>query len=332
MKKQPEKILQISTIKIFIFIVILLTLNILGAYWFYFKSNTNIKVEEFIRPYPLIDVARSFVDQKHYITTIQPLREKLREMSLEYGKDDVSIYVEFLNTGANISINQDTYIWPASLTKVPIAIVALKKIQDGEWNLDSELVLMPEDIDAGSGDEMSMLAGEIVGTRFTVDYLLEALLADSDNTAYRVLYRNISSNELLHFIESIGLDQLATEDGKVSAKEYSRIFRSLYTASYLNREYSQRMLEYLNSSTFNFFLRKSVPENIIFPHKYGEHTIVNAYSDSGIVYVPDRPYIISVMVKGDIEVDSDKEERKAADFMQRVSLEAYNYFSNYSND
>lgn len=320
-----------SQLKIFKGIIAVLVLVIIVGFFYLFNHHSNFRILN-NNPYPLIDLSRNFIDQKHYITNIQPLREKLREMSLEYDKDSVSIYLEFLNTGANISINQESYIWPASLTKVPVAIVAMKKVQDGKWKLNSELVLMAEDMDAGSGAETSMLANEKVGTRFTIEELLKALLEDSDNTAYKILHRNISNNELLDFIESVGLEQLATKDGRVSAKEYSRIFRSLYTASYLNREHSQKILTYLNNAKFTYFLRRGVPENITFPHKYGEHAIVNAYSDSGIVYIENRPYIISVMVKGDMKADSDKEERKAADFMYRVSSETYNYFINYNNE
>lgn len=297
-----------------------------------FFVGSFVSKEKVKNNFPLIDMSRNFIPQSDFITNLQPLREKLKEISLEYSKDDVSIYIEFFNTGANISINPDTYIWPASLTKVPVGIVALKKVQDGEWDLDSELVLMSEDVDAGSGDSYSMIANEIIGTRFTIEELLRSLLEDSDNTAYHMLYRNISTNELLDFLGAIGLEDLIDNKNQMSAKEYSRIFRSLYTASYLDRKHSQLFLEILNESKFTAFLRNSIPEEVPFPHKYGEHAIVNTYSDSGIVYLPNRPYIITVMVRGDIKGDSDKEQRKAADFMNRVSSETYNYLANYSNE
>lgn len=278
-------------------------------------------------PYPLIDFARNFISQKDYIPNIQPIREKIKKMAQEFGNDNVSIYIEFLNTGANISINQDLYIWPASLSKLPFAIVVMKKVEDDIWSLDNELVLTSEDADGNSGDISNLLSDNKVGTRFTIEELLKATLVDSDNTAHNILLRNISKTELRDIIDAVGLERLFAPDGKVSAKEYSRLFRMLYTASYLDREHSQKILEYLNESTFGLFLKAGVPKEIIFPHKYGENIAYSVYADSGIVYLPNRPYLISVMVQGNPKEDPEKEEKRVATFITSVSKEVYDYFS-----
>lgn len=117
----------------------------------------------------------------------------------------------------------------------------------------------------------------------------------------------------------------------MSAKEYSRVLRSLYTASYLSRTGSEKILEWLDAATFNDFLSGSIPESVRFSHKYGEHIELNAYSDSGIVYLPNRPYIISVMVQGKEGEPYEAERQQAGRFMQSISKEVYDYFSNYGD-
>jgi beta-lactamase class A len=296
-------------------------------------SATRDSIKDHMLRYPHIDVARNFLPQDDYIVNIQPLREKLREMAIDFQLEGgkVSAYVEFLNTGANISINPDTYIWPASLTKVPLALAVMKKIEKGEWTLTNELVLMEGDANRYSGDAKHLLSDFPIGTRFTIEQLLESLLADSDNTAYYILLRNVHQDDLKEVIQALGMEALFTEEGQISAKEYSRILRSLYTASFLTRANSERILEWLDSSKFTQFAQQGVPDDVAFPHKFGEDDRMKAYSDSGIVYIPNRPYILSVMVQAREGIPHELAQQEAAAFMAAFSKEAYQYFSTVEN-
>lgn len=283
-------------------------------------------VQERINEYPLIDTARNFIGQEHFIVNIQPLREKIRAMVEEFEAEggDVSLYFEFLNTGANISINPDKRIYPASLAKVPIAMAAMKKVQNGEWKLSNELVLMEDDRDTRSGAEGARLGERPVGTRFTIEELLRELLVNSDNSAYFMLLRNISKAELNEFLENTGLENLFTDEGKISSKEYSRILRSLYTSSFLSRANSQQILEWLDEGAFDKYLAGSIPEPVTFSHKYGAKVELGVYADSGIAYLPNRPYLVSIMVQGRVG-NSQAEEERAARLMRGVSKEIYDY-------
>ncbi len=311
----------------FVILLLIITNFITGGFLIYEKF---FKIS-FKDQYPLLDFSRNFIAQEHYIVNLQQLREKIREMANEFGNDSVSVYIEYLNTGANISINPDIYIWPASLTKVPLAMAVVKKIEKGEWEFYNELVLMPGDANDKSGDNTNLLSSYPIGTRFTIEKLLEELLVNSDNTAYYILLRNLHQDDLKAVIQEIGMEALFTQEGKISSKEYSRILRSLYTASFLSCENSEKILEWLGSSKFNGFLSKGIGENVLFAHKYGEEDQLRAYSDSGIVYISDRPYIISVMVQGDEDKSFEQEQERAAIFMENVSKEAYEYFSQFKN-
>lgn len=305
-------------------IALLIITNVATLVW---HSVSHQTIEEFVAEYPYIDLSRNFVSQEHYITTLQPLREKVRDLASDYGSDNLSIYIEFLNTGANISINQDTYISPASLSKLPIAFAVMKKVEEGEWKLSNELVLLPEDRDEGSADERDPLWGYPIGTRFTIERLMEEMLTTSDNTAYRMFSRNLSVGEVNRVIEGLGLEKLLTADGKMSAKEYSRFFRSLYTANFLNRENSQRILEWLDASIFEDFLAYPIDNDIPFPHKFGENAAERVYADSGIMYVSDRPLIISVMIQGNPALPLAEDRARAAALMRMISKESYEYIS-----
>jgi beta-lactamase class A len=269
--------------------------------------------------YPLIDPARNFTPQEDFIVNIQPLREEVMRIVGAKG-EKISLYFEVLNTGANISINPAIGIFPASLAKLPLAMVVAKKVESGKWDWDNQLVLLDQDRDRSSGE----LYKRQVGTALTIEELLKELLVNSDNTAYAILLRNMESDDLGSIVSAVGLDELFMEGGKISAKEYSRLFRSLYTSSYLKRENSQKILDCLTATPFDEYLRSGLPEEVVFAHKIGENHYYNSYSDSGIVYLKNRPYMLSVMVE---TVDSPDEKQRVVNFMNEVSKTIYEYVS-----
>ncbi|MDD5605876.1 MAG: class A beta-lactamase-related serine hydrolase [Patescibacteria group bacterium] len=277
--------------------------------------------------YPLVDITRDFIPQEDFIINIQPLREQVREMIDQYGANRVSAYIEFLNTGSNIAVNPDLKLWSASLGKVPLGMTVMKKVENGLWDLNSELVLFEGDRDPLSSDATDPLFRYPIGTRFTIEKLMEYLLTYSDNTAGQILTRNLSQDDTQLIIEDTGAEELFTEEGKMSSKEYARLYRALYTSSFLNRDGSQKILDWLANASFRKYLSTGIPEGISFAHKYGENRTDLVIADSGIVYLPNRPFLMVVMVqKLD---DSAAEDIKARAFMHDIAETTYNYFANY---
>ncbi len=271
--------------------------------------------------YPLIDPVRQLIDQKYFLTTIQPIREKLKELVTNQEKTSqlkITLYLEDLNTGSNVSINQETRVFPASLTKLPVAIVAMGKVARGEWTDQTEITLEDKDKDSNRGELYKLPAG----SRLTVSDLIRLALEKSDNTAHVMLLKNLKSEEIQEYWEAIGLEDVFNEAGELSAKEYSRIFRSLYTASYLDRESSNRILNYLVNADFKNYLNTGVPDNVKFAHKYGRSAEEFVYSDAGIIYLDNHPYMITVLTQGEKAED----EAKVIEFMKQVSKESYKFF------
>jgi len=295
-------------------VIFLLVTNIVTGVFLVYEKTKN----PFENPYPLIDVSRNFIPQDDFVVNLQALRDSLSALVAEKGSDTISLYFEFLNTGANISINQGLKIWPASLPKVPLAMAVMKKVERGEWKMDSELVLAEDDKDMGYGG----LWGKPLGSRFSIETLLTEILVRSDNTAYRMLLRNVEFKELMEVVNELGLEDLFTEEGLVSAKEYSRLFRALYVSSFLQRSNSEWLLTRLAQSDYREFLTAGMPQGITFSHKFGIDRDIHAYLDSGIAYAPGRPYLISVAVKGTGKVG---EEEKIKAIMKEIAEQTYSY-------
>lgn len=276
----------------------------------------------------LLNPALVVIDKKNRIVDFQELREYLTNTYEQRDDYMVSIYFEYLPTGANIAVNKDEKIWPASLIKIPVAMSVMKKVQDKKWQIENELVILDEDKDS----EYGVLYKEPTGTTLTIQTFLEKTLIDSDNTAHFVLLRNLDGGELEDVYVHLGLDDVIetlkkspkkeTEaDNRITAKRYSIFFRSLYNATYLDQEHSELFLEILKQAPRDL-LGNGIPKEIPFVHKTGVRIDEAVRADSGIVYAEGRPYIITVMIqkkKGALD------EKEVGLLFEDISRKIYHY-------
>lgn len=307
----------LSKYSVIIFLLLISNITFISLY--FLSSNKS----SFVNDYPLIDPARSIVSQDHFFSTIEPLRESLKQKVKESEEKGlrIGLYFEFLNTGSNVSINQESRFWPASLSKIPTAIAVMKKVERGDWKLTNELILFAEDRNDGYGT----LYKKAVGTRITIEELLNELIINSDDTAHRILIRNLEGEDFETMLRASGMEELYNDEYDITAKEYSRIFRSLYTSSYLNRENSTYLLNKLSNTNSDQYLGGGIPKDVVFAHKFGIHSPEKTHLDSGIVYVPNRPYILTVMIDAK-KGGSEDEVRK---LMSDISNEIYEYVKNH---
>lgn len=266
--------------------------------------------------YPMLDPLRKFIPQENYLTNIEELRTYLINLGNKY-PDNISIYYENINSGSNISVNRDLHLFPASLSKLVQAILITKKVEDGKLAWDTPLKAEDGDVSSGSGTLYKTIGSSSV----SVEKLLEELLVNSDNTAQNIFRRQLSVDDYITFQEKVGLQDLYNESGFISAKEYTRLLRVLYTSNFLDPQNSEKILEYMSRSTFKDYLPKGIPSDVKFAHKYGENMEYDIFADSGIVYVPGKPYMITVIIKGK---DGTKETRDwAIGLMKDISQHAY---------
>ena len=144
---------------------ILVALSVIGGGWLFVWRDNSIV--EFKNEHPLLDPARNFIAQEDFIINLQPLREELKKIVSRHSTLQISLYFEFLNTGANIAINPDINIWPASLPKVPMAMAVMKKVEYGDWSINKKFELTEKDRDPRYGN----LFNSPVGREFSLEDL-----------------------------------------------------------------------------------------------------------------------------------------------------------------
>ena len=144
------------------------------------------------------------------------------------------------------------------------------------------------------------------GSLYTVRQGIEMMIRYSDNNSLNFLNHFISPVDYQTTFRDlkIPLTLNATEKNvMVNIESYSYFFRTLYNATYLNREYSEKALELLTQTNYKNGLVAGIPADVPVAHKFGSATIsengqtVNELHDCGIIYNPNHPYLLCIMTK-----------------------------------
>jgi beta-lactamase class A len=93
---------------------------------------------------------------------------------------------------------------------------------------------------------------------------------------------------------------MTRNDIPITVREYSLFLRVLFNASYLNIEDSEYCTGLLSQSDFDKGLLSGLPAGTRVAHKFGEagDTVNAHFSEAGIIYLDNNPYLITVMTKG----------------------------------
>ncbi len=286
--------------KVIIGVLILASLAVNAFFASIFLYQKSMSKTSETDKFPLLSKRIFAENQNDIIINFIPLRVAMKDY-ISKQTAGIGIYFEYLPSGISIGVNDRDEVRLASLSKVPLAMSIYRAIEKEEFTKNEELTIKKEHLDKGFGTLWQK--GE--GAKLPVSDLINLLLTESDNTAYNVLFDELTTSEINDVYEN--LDIILGEDKQgpiVSPKSYSSIFRSLYLSSYLARESSNEILKIMTKSDFNDKIVAGIPADVQISHKIGVFETLddgNVYIDCGIVYVPQRPYIICAFVKGSNE-------------------------------
>ncbi|WP_239495284.1 serine hydrolase [Salinicola halophilus] len=110
----------------------------------------------------------------------------------EEAAGELGVFIHRLEDDTTLGHKSDRLWYLSSAVKVPIAIVLLQQVENGELSLDDELTLEASDRIDGAGE----LLWIDPGASYSLDNLLERMLIDSDNVATDMLIRAIGEETL----------------------------------------------------------------------------------------------------------------------------------------
>ena len=213
----------------------------------------------------------------------------------------ISVYLRDMETGRWVGIHEDKKYIAASLAKVPLMFSFFLKAQRDPEILKKEIRYETE-IHEDKQQFIPPKNRPQVGASYTVETLLRNMIVYSDNISMYLLGNDIDRELVGHLYADLGLPlPLKGSEYRISAKDYARYFRLLYSAIYLNKDSSEQALKLLIQSDFHDGIVAGVPQNLLVAHKFAERERgVDGVQlhDCGIVYYPNRPYLICVMTEG----------------------------------
>jgi beta-lactamase class A len=206
-----------------------------------------------------------------------------------------------LTSGRVFACNADAEFPAASTIKIPIMVELFRRADARELNLSEQITLMPRETVAGDGILKDRLnAGPVT---LSIRELITTMIEFSDNTATNRCIALAGMDRVNGLISGAGLgatrlrrvmmDSAAAargDENTTSPLDMARFVESLYRGRLTSAESTARMVEILKR--VNADIRKVVPAEIPVASKYGD--LNGVHCEVAIVYLPGRPFIVSI--------------------------------------
>lgn len=242
-------------------------------------------------------------------------------------KGNVAVVVKNLTTNEEIKINEKLVFPSASTIKLAIMSELLSKVNEGRLNLDDTIELTKDMKTGGDG----ILKELNYGHKFTLEEIMTLMIIVSDNMATNILINLLGMNSINETIQKIGLkstklqrkmmDSQASKEGRenlISADDLVHILELIYKGRNINEKYSELMISILKRQQVRGRLDLYLPEEVVIAHKTGD--LDNLEHDAGIVYLPNKEYIICVLTN---QTETNKEGREIIGKISKMVYEEY---------
>ncbi len=258
------------------------------------------------------------------------LKNQLEEMFKKYPNLQPSVFVWEYSTGMGLEINADKQISSASIIKIPILFKLIRLIDEtskssNPISLTDKMTFTEEFRTEGSGNLQRTKAD----VDYTLDYLANIMISDSDNSATNMLLYKIGGIDAFNrFTRNVSLKDTSMTNwlpdieglNKTSAREVSNILFNIDNPNFINPKYKNTIKEYLAGTKNTHLLKEKLPDDVMILHKTGN--IGKMLGDSGIVYTGNsKKYIITIMV------ERPHNNQSAKTLIQDASLLIYNYIN-----
>ena len=245
----------------------------------------------------------------------------------------MGVAVVDLTDGRAILKNAD-HIFPTA-SSIKIAILLELYHQDQEARAGARAKVKLDDVYNFDPKELvefsQIMAGLTPGvTRVTNRDLAQFMVAVSDNTAANILIDRVGKDNVNAMLRGLGLTKtmlrremmdfaaaLRGEENVSTPQEMAQLLAAIYKGKLLNKELSQQLIKQL-STLKESYIPHDLPGGVQVANKPGN--LQNVRTDSGIVFVKDRPFAMSVMTS------NARDERAAERAISQIALEAYRCF------
>lgn len=226
-----------------------------------------------------------------------PALDRLKQQLQAYvsrQKGTYGVYLIDLKSGAGIGVNETKIFPTASTFKLPMSMYVMNEVAAGRASLDDKLTFKETDREGGTG----ILQNKIKeGDQFTLGQLVDLALTESDNIATNMICRRFGFRPVYDYMLKLGgtVTKFDAETIGTTPKDmatYMQQLRQPNGVTVATPELRQRLLDALARTSFHDRIEAGVPSGVRVAHKIG--TLTNVINDVGLVYAPERPFILAV--------------------------------------
>ncbi len=205
----------------------------------------------FIAPFLLLEVPES--TDAAYQPVKQAFAAYVASALASKKASDISVYYRDLDTSQWVGINTQEKFSPASMLKVVTLITILHAAESDPSILTKNITIGPVQNDEGDSQDFYPPAHPVkTGETYTVQDLLAHLIIESDNTANGVLTQFIGTEAIKKTYDDLHLPMPDSQASDAdTAQQYSHLYRTLYSATYLSPRVSEQVLDLLSRTTFD---------------------------------------------------------------------------------
>jgi beta-lactamase class A len=207
-----------------------------------------------------------------------------------------------LATGRHFAVNGDVLFPQASSIKIPILMRMFQAERDGDFRWSDRLTLTSKDMAGGSGRLQEELAKGPV--TLTIRDLIAAMIETSDNTATNKCIDLVKMERVNRMLDEMGFLQTRLRrlmmDGGAVARGLENVSTPLEMVGIVERIFRGRVVDDKAGAEMIAIMkrvradmRKAVPAEVEVASKPG--SVPGVRCETGIVYLPHRPFAISVM-------------------------------------
>ncbi len=256
-------------------------------FWVEDASGNRAEVIQKVR---VLDPYAGIVPENQVFVTPTEKNVQLYHLIMEhYIKDweKIGFYYEDLSTGEVIAIRPNVQYLTASTGKLMVLMPLMDRVSKGTVDLNEMVPYLPEDFTHGTG-AIKYYDLSKPGLAFSLRTLVQFAAVNSDNIAFRMLWRFLGKEEVYAYYEEVIGHETNHDELETSAADAAKMMKLLY---YSEGEHYEVLRHHLKNSLYPILIAELLPHGIT-AHKVGFYE--GNIHDTAIVYGPSGDYLLSI--------------------------------------
>lgn len=243
------------------------------------------------------------------------------------------------DTSETLLLNEHSMFHAASTMKTPVMVELYRQAHAGRFDLDDSIRVQNEFRSIVDGSSYSLTPEDDsyealydhLGEKRPIRTLMREMITASSNLATNILIEKVGAERTTQTMRRYGADSIRVRRGVEDMKAYRQglnnetsahdllvLLERIARREAVSEEASEEMIEILKEQAYNDMIPARLPDSVEVAHKTG--WITGLHHDSGIVFVPDGPTYVLVLLSQNLE-----DEEAGVEAFARISRVIYDF-------